>query len=54
MFWFSLNRTRKKLFLKIANNEKILIKVIIRLFRNKKILKKVDAKTKRITQCFFF
>jgi hypothetical protein len=54
MSWTSLNRIRKDLFSKIAKNEAVLIIVITRLLRNKKMLKKVDAKTKRKTQCLLF
>jgi hypothetical protein len=52
MSWASLNRIKKDLFLKIAKNEAVLTIVITRLLRNKKMLKKVDAKAKRKTQCF--
>ena len=51
MSWTSLNRTRKDLFSKVTKNEVVLTIVITRLLRNKKMLKKVDAKTKRKTQC---
>jgi len=51
MSWASLNRIRKDLFSKVAKNEVVLTIVITRLLRNKKMLKKVDAKAKRKTQC---
>jgi hypothetical protein len=51
MFWSSLNHNRKDLFVKIAKDEALLLIVITRLLRNKKILKKINAKTKRKTQC---
>ncbi len=35
----------------MTKNEVVLTIVITRLLRNKKMLKKVDAKTKRKTQC---
>jgi len=54
MSWASLNRIRKDLFSKIVKNEAVLTIVITRLLRNKKMLKKVDAKAKRKTQCFLF
>ncbi len=54
MSWTSLNRIRKDLFSKIAKNEAVLTIVITRLLRNKKMLKKVDAKAKRKTQCLLF
>jgi len=54
MSWASLNRIRKDLFSKIAKNETVLAIVITRLLRNKKMLKKVDAKAKRKTQYFLF
>jgi len=54
MSWASLNRTRKDLSSKIAKNEAVLTIVITRLLRNKKMLKKVDAKAKRKTQCLLF
>ncbi len=54
MSWTSLNRIREDLFSKIAKNEAVLTIVITRLLRNKKMLKKVDAKAKRKTQCFLF
>jgi len=54
MSWASLNRIRKDLSLKIAKNEAVLTIVITRLLRNKKMLKKVDAKAKRKTQCLLF
>ena len=49
--WQSLNRTREELSSKIAEDKKTLATVIIRLLRNKKILKKADAKARRKTQC---
>ena len=51
MSWISLNRTREDLSSKIAKNEVVLAIVITRLLRNKKMLKEVDAKAKRKTQC---
>jgi len=54
MSWISLNRIREDLFLKVAKNEVVLAIVITRLLRNKKMLKEVDAKAKRKTQCFLF
>jgi len=42
------------LFSKVAKNEAVLAIVITRLLRNKKMLKKVDAKAKRKTQCLLF
>jgi len=39
------------LFSKIAKNKAMLTTIITRLLRNKKILKKIDAKAKRKTQC---
>jgi len=54
MSWISLNRIRKDLFLKIAKNEAVLTIVITRLLRNKKMLKKANAKAKRKTQCLLF
>jgi len=51
MSWISLNRTREDLSSKIAKNEAVLAIVITRLLRNKKMLKEVDAKAKRKTQC---
>jgi len=54
MSWVSLNRTREDLFSKIAKDEAMLTIVIMRLLRNKKMLKKVDAKAKRKTQCLLF
>jgi len=50
MSWASLNYTRENLFFKVIKNEIVLIIVIMRLLRNKKMLKKVDAKAKRKTQ----
>jgi hypothetical protein len=40
--------------LKIAKNKTVLAIVITRLLRNKKMLKKVDAKAKRKTQYLLF
>jgi len=54
MSWVSLNRIRKDLFSKIAKNEAVLTIVITRLLRNKKMLKKANAKAKRKTQCLLF
>ncbi len=51
MSQFFLNRNREDLFVKIAKDEAFLTIVIIRLLRNKKILKKINAKAKRKTQC---
>jgi len=51
MSWSSLNHNREDLFVKIAKDEALLTIVITRLLRNKKILKKIDAKAKRKTQC---
>ena len=51
MSWSSLDHNREDLFAKIAEDEALLAIVIIRLLRNKKIMKKIDAKTKRKTQC---
>ena len=51
MSWASLNRIREDLSSKIAKNEAVLAIVITRLLRNKKMLKEVDAKAKRKTQC---
>jgi hypothetical protein len=51
MSWASLNRIREDLSSKVAKNEAVLAIVITRLLRNKKMLKKVDAKAKRKTQC---
>jgi len=51
MSWSSLNHNREDLFVKIAKDEALLTIVIIRLLRNKKILKKIDAKAKRKTLC---
>ena len=50
MSWQSLDRIREELSLKIAENKKTLATVITRLLRNKKILKKADAKARRKTQ----
>jgi len=49
MSWASLDRTREDLSSKVAKNEVVLAIVITRLLRNKKMLKKVDAKAKRKT-----
>ena len=49
-----MNRTREDLFSKVAKNEIVLAIVITRLLRNKKMLKKIDAKAKRKTQCLLF
>jgi len=54
MSWISLNRIREDLSSKIAKNEAVLTIVITRLLRNKKMLKKANAKAKRKTQCFLF
>jgi len=54
MSWISLNRIREDLFSKIVEDEAVLTIVITRLLRNKKMLKKVDAKAKRKTQCLLF
>jgi len=54
MSWASLNRTREDLSSKIAKDEAMLAIVITRLLRNKKMLKEVDAKAKRKTQCLLF
>ncbi len=54
MLWISLDRTREDLSSKIAKNEVVLTIVITRLLQNKKMLKKVDAKAKRKTQCLLF
>ena len=51
MSWSSLDQNREDLFIKIAKDEALLTIVIIRLLRNKKILKEIDAKAKRKTQC---
>jgi len=51
MSWSSLDHNRKDLFVKIAKDEALLAIVIIWLLRNKKILKKINAKTKQKTQC---
>jgi len=51
MSWISLNRIRKDLSSKVAKDEAVLAIVITRLLRNKKMLKEVDAKAKRKTQC---
>jgi len=51
MSWSSLDHNREDLFVKIAKDEALLTIVITRLLRNKKILKEVDAKAKRKTQC---
>ncbi len=54
MSWTFLNYIRENLFFKVAKNETMLIIVITRLLRNKKMLKKVNAKTKQKTQCLLF
>jgi len=54
MSWVSLDRTREDLSSKVAKNEAVLTIVITRLLRNKKMLKEVDAKAKRKTQCLLF
>jgi len=54
MSWVSLNRTREDLSSKVVEDEAVLAIVITRLLRNKKMLKKVDAKAKRKTQCLLF
>jgi len=51
MSWVSLDRTREDLSSKVAEDEAVLATVITRLLRNKKMLKEVDAKAKRKTQC---
>jgi len=51
MSWSSLDRTREELSSKVAEDEALLATVINRLLRNKKILKEVDSKAKRKTQC---
>jgi len=51
MSWFFLDHNREDLSAKIAEDEALLAIVITRLLRNKKIMKKIDAKTKRKTQC---
>ncbi len=51
MSWSFLDKNRKDLFVKIVKDKALLTIVIIRLLRNKKILKKIDAKAKRKTQC---
>jgi len=51
MSWSSLDHNREDFFAKIVEDEALLAIVITRLLRNKKILKKIDAKTKRKTQC---
>ena len=54
MSWVSLDRTREDLSSKVAKNEAVLTIVITRLLRNKKMLKEIDAKAKRKTQCLLF
>jgi len=54
MSWISLDRIREDLSSKVAKNEAVLATVITRLLRNKKMLKEVDAKAKRKTQCLLF
>ncbi len=44
MSWFFLDHNRKDFFAKIAKDEAMLTIVIIRLLRNKKILKKIDVR----------
>jgi hypothetical protein len=51
MSWSFLDHSREDLFAKIAKDEAVLAIVIIWLLRNKKILKKIDAKTKRKARC---
>ncbi len=51
MSWQSLDRTREELSSKVAEDEKVLATVITRLLRNKKILKEIDLKARRKTQC---
>jgi hypothetical protein len=51
MSWSFLDHNREDLFVKIAKDEALLAIVITRLLRNKKILKEINAKTKRKTQC---
>jgi hypothetical protein len=51
MSWSFLDQNREDLSIKIAKDEALLTIVITRLLRNKKILKKINAKTKRKTQC---
>jgi len=51
MSWSFLNHNREDLSVKIAEDEALLAIVITRLLRNKKIMKKIDAKAKRKTQC---
>ncbi len=46
-----MNRIKEDLFSKVTKNETMLAIMITRLLRNKKMLKKVDAKAKRKTQC---
>jgi len=50
MSWIFLNCIREDLFSKVIKNKIVLTIVITQLLRNKKMLKKVDAKTKRKTQ----
>jgi len=54
MSWASLDRIREDLSSKIAKDEAVLAIVITRLLRNKKMLKEVDTKAKRKTQCLLF
>ena len=49
--WTSLNCTRENLFSKVIKDEIVLTIIITQLLRNKKMLKKVDTKMKRKTQC---
>ncbi len=51
MLWVFLNYIRKDLFFKVIKNEIVLTIIIMRLLRNKKMLKKINAKIKRKTQC---
>ncbi len=51
MSWVFLNYTREDLFSKVIKDEIVLTIIITRLLRNKKMLKEIDAKTKRKTQC---
>jgi len=51
MSWSFFDHNRKDFSVKIAKDEALLTIVITRLLRNKKILKKINAKAKRKTQC---
>jgi len=51
MSWSSLDHNREDLFAKIVEDEALLTIVITRLLRNKKVLKEINAKAKRKTQC---